>query len=704
MDGQGKPADTCVMETTSVPSGIAAPRRTDPLLEPFQLGHIRLRNRVVSTSHEPAYTEDGMPKERYRRYHVEKARGGVGMTMIGGSAVVAPDSPPAFGNILAYKDEVVGWLRALADEVHAEGAAVMIQLTHLGRRSSNFTDDWLPLVYPSLHRESAHRSFPKIAEEWDIDRIVGQYVAAAERCHAAGLDGVEFEAYGHLFDGFLSPATNQRDDDYGGDAERRRNFGLRVVREVRAAVGPDFVLGLRMCMDECLAGGMGPDEAVAAVHEFTAAGIDVLSVIRGTIDNDAACTKVVPSMGTPSAPHLEFAGEIRSRIDIPVMHAARLSDVATARYALTAGLLDLVGLTRPQIADPHFVNKVARGEADRIRPCVGANYCLDAIYDSGDAKCIHNPATGRELLLPQIVERNERGVRRAVIIGAGAAGLEAARVLAERGHHVTVLEAAETPGGQVRLASAAPRRRDLIGIIGWRVAELGHLGVDLRCNTYADADDVLALDPDLVIVATGGLPNTDVLREGQNLALDTWDVLSGTSRPTGAVLVYDDNGNEAALGVAELLATRGCAVELVTPERMLGVGIGSMNSPAYLTAFADHDVRVTLATRLRAVRRNPAGGLCAELGSDYTARTWERPVNAVVVEHGTLPNDELYHALVPGSTNLGEVDQTALLDNQPQTVRTNPDGRYQLFRIGDAVCSRNIHAAIYDALRLCHVM
>ncbi|WP_299050615.1 NADH:flavin oxidoreductase [uncultured Nocardioides sp.] len=674
----------------------------DPLLQPFTLGHLELRNRVVSASHEPAYTEDGMPKERYRRYHVEKARGGVGLTMIGGSAVVSPDSPPAFGNIEVHRDEVVGWLRALADEVHDAGAAVMIQLTHLGRRSSNFSGDWLPLVYPSGQREPAHRSFPKVAEAWDVDRIVGHYVAAARRCRDAGLDGIELEAYGHLLDGFLSAATNDRDDAYGGDADRRRAFGLRVVREVRAAVGGDFLIGLRMSMDECLVGGIDLDEAVETVRLMSAEGVDVLSVIRGTIDSDATLAKVIPSMGGRSAPHLAFAGEVRARVDVPVMHSSMISDVATARHAITAGLLDLVGLTRPQIADPHLVAKVARGEEDRIRPCVGANYCLDAIYESGDAKCLHNAATGRELLWPQLVPPTERARKRAVVVGAGIAGLEAARVLGERGHDVTVLEANAAPGGQVRLAAAAPRRRDLVGVVDWRVAEAAHLGVEIRCGVMAEPDDVLARDPDVVVVATGGLPNTDVLDSGSELVLDTWDVLSGDRHPTGTVLVYDDHGGEAALGTVELLAGRGCDVELVTPERTVGIGVGGMNSPAYLTAFAEHDVRTTLATRLRSVARVPGSRrLVATLGSDYTDRTWRREVDAVVVEHGTVPADDLYHRLVAGSTNLGEVDQAALLAGRPQEVATNPLGGYQLFRIGDAVCSRNIHAAVYDALRLC---
>ena len=674
---------------------------SDPLLQPFDLGRLRLRNRVVSTSHEPAYTVDGMPKDRYREYHAEKARGGVGLTMIGGSAVVAPDSPPAFGNILLYTDEVVPWLRRLCDDVHEEGAAVMCQITHLGRRSSNFSHDWLPLVYPSSQREPAHRSFPKRAESWDVDRIVAQYAQAAARCEAGGLDGIELQSYGHLLDGFLSPSTNDRDDEFGGDLQGRMTFPLRVIEAVRAAVSPDFIVGIRMSMDEQTHPGLAQDDALLALKNYTDAGIDFLSVIRGTIDRDATLAEVIPSMGTPSAPQLEFAGQIKRAIDIPVMHAARISDVATARYAIREGLVDLVGLTRAQMADPHLVAKVARGEEDRIRPCVGANYCLDAIYESGDAKCIHNPATGREQSLPHLVSRSADATKRVVVIGAGPAGLEAGRVLGERGHQVTVLEAGYHPGGQVLLAAAAPRRADLIGIIDWRVSELKVLGVRLKLGVYADTETVRDLSPDVVIVATGGMPNTEFLARGSDLVCDTWDVMGGSVKARGEVLIFDDNGTESAMGAAELLAPQATHLEYVTPERTLAISVGSMNSPAYLTAFAEHDIITTLATRLVGVTKGPGKRLIAQLGSDYTPRTWEREVDMVVVEHGTLPNDEIYFDLIAGSTNLGEVDQAALLEGRAQQLQTNPDGQYQLFRVGDAVASRNIHAAIYDALRLC---
>ena len=223
--------------------------------------------------------------------------------MIGGSAVVAPDSPPSFGNLLLYRDEIVPWLRRLTDDVHEAGAAVMCQVTHLGRRTSNYTGDWLPLVYPSPLREPAHRSFPKVAEAWDLDRIVDDYVAAAQRCAAAGLDGIELQSYGHFFDGFLSPATNHRDDELGGEPASR-GWPSRAGCSARSGrpSGPDFVVGIRMSMDEDRADGLGREEALQALRRYVDDGIDFLSVIKGTIESDATLARVIPSMGTPSAP------------------------------------------------------------------------------------------------------------------------------------------------------------------------------------------------------------------------------------------------------------------------------------------------------------------------------------------------------------------------------------------------------------------
>ncbi len=672
----------------------------DPLLEPFALKHLTLRNRIVSTSHEPAYSEGGLPKDRYAAYHAEKAKGGVALTMIGGSAIVSRDSPPAFGNLELYRDEIVPWFAQLADRVHGHGALVMCQITHLGRRTSNYTADWLPVVAPSARKERAHRANPKQAEPWDLTRIIDDYAAAAQRCQEGGLDGLEIEAYGHLLDGFLSPATNHRDDEWGGSLDNRLRFPSAVVRAVRAAVGPDYPLGLRLAITDELRGGLSTDEGLAAARRLIADGIDFISVIRGHIDTDQGLLRVIPSMGQPSAPHLDYTGEVRAALGVAVMHASRIADVATARHAVRDGLVDMVGMTRAQIADPYLVAKIAAGQEDRIRPCVGASYCLDAIYQDGEAKCIHNAATGRELHLPHVIPPTETP-QRVVVVGAGPAGLEAARVLGERGHTVAVLEAGDAPGGQVRLAARTAQRRDLIGIIDWRVSECAQFDVKIHCNTYADESIVASYDPQVVIVATGGVPDTSSLAP-PGLVTDAWDVIAGAGIARGTVLLYDDNGGHAGLDTARVLLEAGVTLEYVTPERTLGPDIGGSNYPQYAKAFAaSDDVRITLLHTLHSVERRADGRLAAQLHSEYAERNVERVIDQVVVEQGTVANDELYHALVLGSSNCGAVDHDALLGLRRQAITSNPAGAYRLFRIGDAVSSRNIHAAVYDAFRLC---
>ena len=674
----------------------------DPLLQPYQLKHLTLRNRIMTTSHEPAYPEDGMPKDRYRAYHEERAKGGIALTMTAGSAAVSKDSPPAFNNILAYKDEVVPWIKRMTDGVHEHGAAIMIQLTHLGRRTGWNKGDWLPSISSSRHREPAHRAFPKLIEDWDIDRVIADFADTAERMQAGGMDGIELEMYGHLIDQFISPLTNDLDGPYGGASiDTRAAFPLAIIDAVRKRVGPDFIVGVRFAADEQNPAGITPEMGIEVSKRFAATGqVDFINVIRGRVHTDPALTDVIPVQGMKSAPHLDFAGRVRAETGLPTFHAARIPDVATARHAVATNQLDMVGMTRAHMADPHIVQKIMAGKEDDIRPCVGATYCLDRIYQGGEALCIHNPSTGRELSVPhEIVPADRR--KNVVIVGAGPAGLEAARVAAERGHAVTVFEAAPDAGGQIRLTAQNPRRREMIGIIDWRMSQCAARDVVFHFNTWAEAEDVTALNPDVVIVATGGVPNMELheTKGDVDLAVSAWDIISGDVVPRGNVLIYDEAGDHPALMAAEIAADAGCSVEVMTPDRTFAPEIMGMNLVPYMRALQSKDVTFTVTRRLLGINR--AGNrLEAQIGTDYSDFVTAKDYDQIIVNYGTRPLDDLYFDLKPHSRNLGAVDYEAFIQGKPQTLVSNPDGAFVLYRIGDAVSSRNTHAAIYDALRL----
>ena len=670
---------------------------TDPLLEPLNIGTLRVRNRVFSSAHAPSgYLENGRPGSRYARYHEEKAKGGVGLTIIGGSSSVAPDSADVFGNFSVADDGVIPFLEDIANRVHRHGSAVMVQITHLGRRSKDNIGSWLPTVAPSPIRERAHRSFPKEMEAFDFPRVIDAYAAAAVRAQRGGLDGVEVAALaGHLIDQFWSPRSNNRTDEYGGSLQARMRFATRVLEAVRQAVGPDFVVGLRMSVDEGVAQGLHEDEGIEVARAISATGlIDFIDVVFGAGFSDRELADIIPPFGRPAGQHIELAGRVRSRVDIPVLHAGRIPDLATARHALASGSVDMVGMTRAHIADPHVVLKLQRGEEDRIRPCVGASVCLSGT----EMVCIHNPATGREKLIPHVVPQAPQR-RRVVVVGGGPAGLEAARVSAERGHETILLEAADRLGGQLAVLSRLGRHSEKHAIIGWLASEAARLEVDVRTKRFVEAGDILGLAPDVVIVATGGLPLTTV-NGVEDVVVSTGEALGRPARPGTRTLVYDEHGGEQALVAAEYLACAGEAVELVTPDRMIGLDVGSTVYPDYMSALYEAGASFTPHHEVSQVERHD-GQIRVMLRNVFTGAESSRTTDQVIVELGTIPVADVYDDLKSRSTNGGQTDLEAFIAGKRQTLITNESGEFQLFRVGDAVSHRGVHAAMLDSRRLC---
>ncbi len=678
-------------DQTSESSGAAISR--DPLLQPFRLRHLTLRNRIMSTSH--AATLDGtLPMEHYQRYHEEKAKGGLALTMFGGSSMVSPDSNWGGSQMDVSTDEVIPWLQQFSERIHRHGAALMVQISHLGRRADSTAAHWLPNVAPSHLRETGHRSFARAMDMDDIRRVVRQFGEAARRCKEGGLDGIETLAGGHLIGQFLSPLTNRRTDGFGGSIENRVRFALMVHEEIRRQAGDDFIAGIRYVIDEDDPEGLTFDDAVRAAQILEAEGVvDFFNCIFGRFDTELTLlTYNIPAMIQKSAPWLEAVGRFRRHVKSPVFHAAKIADLATARHALREGVLDMVGMTRAHIADPQIVNKLLRGEEDRIRPCVGASHCL---YRR--VACIHNAATGREVYWPQVIRPAEGGAKRAVVVGGGPAGLEAARILAERGHRVTLFEAAARLGGQLLLAGRASFRRDLLAIVGWRERELERLGVEVRLNAYAGPQDVLALEPDLVIVATGGLPDLDWI-DGAEHCTSVWDVLADPQLARPGAVIWDGTGRHPAPSAALELAESGLEVTLVAFDPHLAPEMEYQSRVTYRKRLAETGVPLLFEYGLAGVRSD-GNQLEASFQHQLTGEVLTLRTPQLIVEHGTLPLTEVYDGLRERSGNAGATDMAAVIEGRAQPPVEK--GRFALYRIGDVVTSRSVHAAVYDALRIC---
>ena len=527
--------------------------------------------------------------------------------------------------------------------MHAHGVPIFAQLNHNGGQSSSMYSR-LPVQAPSPVPDPMFREVPRAVDRAEIDEIVASYAAVASHCAEGGFDGVELQAsQSSIVRGFLSPAANLRADDYGGILANRARLLLRIISAVRAAIGPGRALGVRLCGDELIEGGSTLDDAVAVARLVAATGaVDYLSTSVGVAT--ATLYMVEPSMAIPPGYALYVADAIRRAVPLPVIGVGRITDPGQAERALAEGHCDLVGVVRGQIADPDFAAKARVGRAAGIRTCLSCNQeCAGRVGLNRWLGCVENPRAGREAVpLPSPAARRQR----VIVVGGGPAGLQAAATAAQRGHQVTVYERQPRTGGQVALAATAPGRGGFLDVARNLLAECRRSGVRVRTGQEATAAMLTAAAPDVVVLATGARPQPPPWAAGHPRVVDVRDVLGGSAAPSGEVVVVDDLGFHQATSVGELLASRGCAVEIITPAMVVGQDLGITLDLETFNARA-HALGIRQATDLvvLAAAGEPAGRVTLTLLHHPTGQQAQRRCDWVVCATHQAAEDQLWQEL-----------------------------------------------------------
>jgi mycofactocin system FadH/OYE family oxidoreductase 2 len=642
------------------------------LFSPLRIGPLTVRNRVVFSAHLTNYATDGLPSAQHAAYYAARAAGGAGL-IITEEHSTHPTDWPYEKLIHGFRPEVIPGYRQITEAVHAHGVPILAQLNHNGGQASSMFSR-RPVWAPSAVPDPLFREVPKAVELPEIREVIAGYGLVAEHCAAGGFDGVELQcSHSSIVRGFLSPATNLRTDSYGGSLENRARLLLEIIGVVRAAIGPQRALGVRICGDELIEGGTTIDEAVAVAVLVEQTGqVDYINTSIGVAT--ATLYMIEASMQVPPGYAMYIPAAIRRAVSIPVVGVGRFKDPLQADRALVAGQCDLVGVVRGQIADPDFTAKARAGEPTRIRTCLSCNQeCVGRMGLNRWLGCIENPRAGQESV--PLPPPRGRG-RRVYVVGGGPAGLQAAVTAAGRGHHVTLFERSGRTGGQVTVAASVPSRAEFADLTRNLAAEAARLGVDIKTGHEVTAAFLRDEAPDVVVLATGARPARPWWSHDHPRVADVREVIDGTAAASGTVVVIDELGFHQATSAAELLADRGCDVEVITNGMVVGQDLGitldleTWNVKAHAKGIRQRTDVVVLDAR------EDGGRLVLALQHHPTGTALELACDWAVCAVPPQPEDTLWREL----------------------SGTGPP--FELHRIGDCLAPRRAHAAVIEGERI----
>lgn len=644
------------------------------LFSPLKIGTVEVKNRISFQPHLTNFAVNCLPSERQMYYWGERAKGGAGLIITEEMSVHPTDM--AYEKLIdVYHPEVIPGFRKITDYVHQFDAKIFAQLNHNGQQCDGQISR-LPVWAPSPIPDVLFRETPKEMEPEDIEEVARYYAKSAIHAREGGFDGIELQ-FGHssLARQFLSPLTNFRSDEYGGSLENRMRAPLKFISAVRKAVGNDFTIGIRMCADEMIPGGLDLAQVQEICARFEASGlIDFNDLSIATFYN---LYLVEGSMHTPLGYTIPLAAGIRERVKIPVFCTGRINDPVLAEKVLAAGQADMIGMCRGLICDPFLPKKAQEGRLDDLRYCIACNQgCIGRMGVNKSLGCVQNPAVGLEKQWGEGTLTKAPVRKKVFVVGGGPGGMWAAKMAGRRGHQVTLVDNSSELGGQVKTAMKGAGRDEFGVIIRNEKGQVEKAGVKIRLNETATAESVLAERPDVVIVATGSRPKEHPVGGADGPGVyNVWQVLDNQVEVGENVCLIDYDGHHRATSTAEALAIQGKKVHIITSSLFIGAELGP-SQDLYLTRQRLLGKGVHFTPDIAVMEVKGEAGAKEVVGFNVYSNKWEQwgPFDSIILAMGQKVDDALYLQLK------GKVPE--------------------LYRIGDCVAPRKVDMAIWEGHRV----